>query len=597
VLRVLIAMLALAGAWAPSATADSYSVDRLLAISGFTPWPGGCGVTGTQTSDSEAEPYIAVNPTDSKNIVAVYQQDRFPMDGGALSDLAAVTKDGGATWSTVQLPGISRCTGGGDERASDPWISFGGDGRAYYATLSFVETPAGTVGAAGPTNLAVSTSTDGGLTWGNPVSVIADGAYNDREAVTADPKRPGTAYVVWVKRLGALGESGIEYFKRTTDGGQTWSAAAPIYTPIPGRLPDPILVNVLPDGSLLNTFVVIDSKTFTPAGEGGRWEIDAQRSTDQGASWSGLIRIGDTASVSPSDPDSGTEVRALPIISTAVGPDGTAYVAWNDIKSTTDSLIRLSRSTDGGRSWSAPRNVAEPPAQAFLPSLAVGADGTLGVTWDDFRNDVSGDGKLTTDVWFAHSHDDGATWSESHLAGPFDVLTASQTVSTEIAGRFVGDYQGLVALPSGFAGIFAQAKPQATAGPSDTFFARLSAGGAGGGPGSRGRGAAGRGPRIHLRVRPRRVRAGGLVRLVFRAYKLRGRKRIALRRVRITFAGRHARTSRHGRAVLRVRLHRTGLRRARGTRSGFRRGTVRVRVLPRRGSTVRRPAGRGPDTR
>jgi hypothetical protein len=53
------------------------------------------------------------------------------------------------------------------------------------------------------------------------------------------------------------------------------------------------------------------------------------------------------------------------------------------------------------------------------------------------------------------------------------MLTASRTSSAGIAGRFVGDYQGLVALPNGFGAVLAQAKPAARAGPSDVFFARV----------------------------------------------------------------------------------------------------------------------------
>jgi hypothetical protein len=108
----------------------------------------------------------------------------------------------------------------------------------------------------------------------------------------------------------------------------------------------------------------------------------------------------------------------------------------------------------------------------FSRLLRVAGDGTVGVTYYDWRNDVLGDGPLTTDVWFAHSHDGGASWAEVHLAGPFDFRSAPFR-KIPGGGRFVGDYHGLAGLPHGFAAAFAMAAPQATSGATDIFFAQF----------------------------------------------------------------------------------------------------------------------------
>ena len=117
-------------------------VDSLVRISGATPYPNGCGVTGQQTPNSEAEPMVAAKPLDPSHVIAVYQQDRFAVDGGALADLASISSDGGKTFTQVIPPHVSRCNGGPKERASDPWISFGPDGTAYASWLTFDENPA-----------------------------------------------------------------------------------------------------------------------------------------------------------------------------------------------------------------------------------------------------------------------------------------------------------------------------------------------------------------------------------------------------------------------------------------------------------------------
>jgi hypothetical protein len=156
-------------------------------------------------------------------------------------------------------------------------------------------------------------------------------------------------------------------------------------------------------------------------------------------------------------------------------------VVWNEIFSEDSSEIFFSRSRDGGRSWSAPGTVAHVPTQAFIPGVAVAKGGVVGVSWDDFTGDVRGDDKLTTRVWFAHSHDRGRSWERRRIGWPFDMLTTPRTSSTGVAGRFVGDYQGLAGSGRGFVAVFAQGqaigggKPDVrpVRGPSDIFFARV----------------------------------------------------------------------------------------------------------------------------
>jgi hypothetical protein len=442
-------------------------------VSTRTPWPQGCGVPGEQTKDAEAEPHIAVNPRNPKNIVVVYQQDRFAIDGGALSNVVVVTKDGGATWKRVLVPKLSRCTGGVDERASDPWLSFAGDGTLYLASLSFSEAPQNQV-IAGAVEDLVQTSRDGGFTWSNPVYVQPfDETYNDRAAVTADPKRKGYAYHVFVKRYGALGESGFEQFSMTKDGGKTWTLPRPILLNPPLTVADPTFIEVLPDGSLLNIALLANLSPFLPEGVPRvPWLLVASRSSNLGTTWSLPVVIASMAPAAPVNPDNGEVVRSYNVISVDVARDGTAYVAWNEIASPTDSSIFVARSTDGGQTWSGPLRAAHVRSQAFLPALAVDGRGTLAVLYDDFRRDRHGDRALTSDVWLTRSYDHGRTWREVHVAGPFDILTASETDSAGVKGLFVGDYQGLAGLPSGFAAAFAVSKPLSKFGPSDVFFGR-----------------------------------------------------------------------------------------------------------------------------
>jgi hypothetical protein len=458
-------------------------VRELQAISGRTPFRGGCGVPGQPTPSSEAEPYIAVDPADPRHLVATWQQDRFAVDGGDLANLVAVSSDGGRTWRRGRVRGVSRCTGGEDERASDPWLAIGARGRTtLMGNLTFDEIPA-LSGLAAPTQQRASRSTNLGASFAPPVTIAADGAYNDRESVTVDPTRPGHAYFVWVKRYGTFGESGLDMFSRTVDAGKTWSPERVIQAPPTGTLPDPTLVEVLPNGELLNLYLQANLTPFLPAGSPiVPWQVMAARSRDAGSHWSAPIGIGSIGHpFAPEDPTTGTQVRAYPVISAAVAPSGEAYVVWNEIKSKRSSRIFLSRSGDGGIDWSPPKPIATVPTQAFLPSIAVARDGTIGVTWDAFTGDRRGDHKLTTRVWFARSLDGGRRWRRIPIGGPFDMLSTSPTSSTGITGRFVGDYQGLAGRRHDFVAVFAEGRAihrrrtgaPRVHGPSDIIFARL----------------------------------------------------------------------------------------------------------------------------
>jgi hypothetical protein len=72
--------------------------------------------------------------------------------------------------------------------------------------------------------------------------------------------------------------------------------------------------------------------------------------------------------------------------------------------------IAFSQSLDGGLTWSepikvnlTPTNVPPGNQQAFTPSVQVAADGTVGVTYYDFRNNTAAE-PLLTDYFLVHCH-------------------------------------------------------------------------------------------------------------------------------------------------------------------------------------------------
>jgi hypothetical protein len=421
----------------------------VVKASDTTPFAPNCHASGGSLyANAEVEPYLAVNPGNPDNLIAVWQQDRWS-NGGARGTLTGISFDGGRTWERRQVP-FSRCSGGNAgnggnfDRATDPWVTFSPDGTAHQVALAFTgETLApGSSGA-----VSVSRSTDGGRTWSNPIAVIADGQdfFNDKEAITADPSDARFVFASW-DRL-ARGGGGPAYFARTTDGGVSWEPARAIFDP--GSTSQTInnIPVVLPNGTLLNFFTridVVDGRNVAT--------LSIMRSPDKGASWDAPVTIGPQQSIGVRDPETGTPVRdATLIASIAVSRTGTLGLVWQDARFSGGQRdgIAFAHSIDGGRTWSAPVQVnRDPLVQAFVPTVAFRDDGTIGVSYYDFRSNTADARDLPTDYWLAQSSD-GVTWRESRVAGPFDLAIAPNA-----NGLFVGDYMALAGRGSGFLSLF-----------------------------------------------------------------------------------------------------------------------------------------------
>ncbi len=428
----------------------------LVRVSGETPFAAGCGggQQGTNFGSVEVEPWVAVDPTNPAHLVGAWQQDRWS-NGGANGIGTAASFDGGATWSS-HTPRIGRCAGGtagGDyQRASDPWLAVAADGTAFLIALVFDATT--------PRNAVVaSRSTDGGVTWGDPAVLLADDDpdfFSDKESITADPMDPGRVYAVWDRLTGQTHptdptNTGPTWFARTTDG--AWEPARTIFEPGADAQTIGNVIAALPGGTLVDVFNLITQATsMTPTNM-----LGVIRSEDHGLTWSTATVIAPMRGVGVQDPDSHVGIRSgtdLPQVAVD-RTTGALYIVWQDAPAggTVDAVMLVS-SLDGGVTWSAPVAVnGAPGAAAFTPSVAVAADGTVGVTYFDLRNARPGDADaLRVTPWLATSHDRGATWSDEALSAPFDLHPALLQ-----GAYFLGDYQGLATVGNGFVPFFAAA--------------------------------------------------------------------------------------------------------------------------------------------
>jgi hypothetical protein len=466
-------------------------LSQATGLSPFAPGCNGAAQTGTVYPNSEVEPWIDVNPTNIANMIGVWQQNRWS-NGGADAILGAYSTDGGATWTTPALaeqPKFSRCVGGnpangGDfERATDPWVTFGPDGDAYFMSLSINDSNVDHA-------LLVSRSADGGKSWGPVTTLLRENdanVFNDKNSMTADYTDADNVYGVWDRLVfpteqasataaeHALAFKGPVVFTRTTNDGASWERPRIVYDP--GRNNQTIgnQIAVMPDGDLVNVFDEI--RNFANNKKRRGLNVALIRSTDQGVTWSRPVYVSRLGTVGITDPRDGAPVRTGDIIPEVASDErqGTdnIYLVWQDARFTGGQRdqIAFSRSTNGGLSWSAPVRVSSNPAtQAFTPSVDVADDGSIAVTYYDFTADTVASQTLDTQYWVTKSTDGGLTWSprEEITDGSFDMRAAPFA-----RGFFTGDYEGLESAGSDFIPLVSLANTGNAANPTDVFSARV----------------------------------------------------------------------------------------------------------------------------
>lgn len=504
---VAVGILAIATAVA----AATFTTGPLVQVSGTSPFAS-CTADnvaaqtangGTLYLHSEVEPWLDVNRANASNLLGAWQQDRWS-NGGARGLVAGVTKNGGATWTQVVIPKVTLCSGGtaanggAYQRATDPWVSFGPTGIAYQLSLSFNDFIPPFTTADFDHALLASRSLDGGLTWSDPVVVIRDTAptvFNDKQSITADPTNAAFVYAVWDRLVFPASErpnyhaafhtasyTGPAWFARSTNAGLTWEAPRPIADP--GHLDQTIgnQIVVQPNGTLIDLFAEFNNENKEKL---KGWSVRVLRSTDKGRTWAGPYVVGRLGTIAVRDPETGDDVRTGDIIpDVAVSrTNGRLYAVWQDasFNGGQADAIAFSQSLDGGVTWSTPIKVNQTPTgiaignqQAFTASVEVADDGTIGVTYYDFRNNTSDPTTLQTDYFAVHCHPttattctSGAGWAGSEITltdSSFDMRDAPNA-----GGFFTGDYEGLAATNSFFA-LFSQ--PHGTD-PASTFFRRF----------------------------------------------------------------------------------------------------------------------------
>ncbi|HYL26995.1 MAG TPA: sialidase family protein, partial [Candidatus Nitrosotalea sp.] len=181
------------------------------------------------------------------------------------------------------------------------------------------------------------------------------------------------------------------------------------------------------------------------SGCSGPVDILLVKSSDGGSTWSKPVlvhRVRFTpVPCSPFGclPNTKEGVLNIPVIASdnSAGPYAGSLYECDNTFTAGHLSVQVTRSADGGATWSAPVPVAGPGVRndEFFQWCSVSKDGTLGVTWLDRRNDPA---NVTYEAFGAYSKDGGATFSTNYQLA----ARPSNPKHDGFGGTFMGDYTG-----------------------------------------------------------------------------------------------------------------------------------------------------------
>lgn len=394
-------------------------------------------ISGLTRIDAINSPTIIHNPAKSSNVVLTYRVDR-PNYSASLQ----YSTNGGKTWNASDLPlpnGTKVCSAtiAGKPCPFAPDAAFDHHGKLYVIYTNLIGN------GNGPENLWITTSGDGGRTLSPPVR-IAGGVgeiFQARLAVAPD----GAVHITWLQggetgNLSLLGKNPIVAVQ-STDEGKTWSAPVVISDSDRDRVgvPSPAVDSKGVVTVLYEDFKG-DRRDFENL-EGPVFEdpfaLVVTRSIDGGKTWSRGEEL--ESGVVPTR----RFLVYLPMFpSLAVSPDGTMYVSWMDGRNGDEDAF-LKKSSDGGRTWSAPVRVNDNPLKdgtsQYMPRVAVTSSGRVDVLFYDRRRDPR---NIMTDVELATSTDGGRTFTNRRISSTSFSSRIGPIVS-ELHGADFGTKLGL----------------------------------------------------------------------------------------------------------------------------------------------------------
>jgi hypothetical protein len=375
----------------------------------------------------DAEPYLAVDPTDSSHLIAAW------MKATGLSQVSIATKvstDGGLSWSAGTLiphqsPGYT---------SADPSIAFNSKGEVF---LVFIDTKT-TKDSGG---VFICKSTDGGLSWGNPAKVTdlseKPDLPVDRPWIAIDNSggpRDGYIYIT-SKTIPDL-PCPCDIWMKVSPGNGTWSSIRHLDQNIPQgpQINSMAVPAVGADGAFYYTYYSYDT-SLNPF-----VRLVLGKSTDGGQTFT----YSSIASFTSASAGKDSLYQASYTLSAHPDDASSLIATWTDSRNG-DPDIYYAWSSNAGSTWSAPLRLNDDAtgngAGQDMCWASFGEGGRFVAAWRDRRDHGSGS-QTSFGIYYAVSVNKGVSFLPnkkiSSAASPFiNIQRGNDFLGTGTAGSSI----------------------------------------------------------------------------------------------------------------------------------------------------------------
>ena len=383
------------------------------------------------------EPVVAVDPRHPSTIVVGSNTSYSTPVGGSYPTGYFTSHDGGLSFSSGNIPIVRPYT-----TAADPSVTIADNGTVFFLNLG--ETVSYCSG--GHSAVILTHSTDGGRTFRAPVILDTNSADDKPNLALRNlVGRPVQVFATW-NRDNANNTTDI-WYARSADGGQSFSRPTRLFG---SRVNNFGSVPVV--GPHRRVYVFWSHFPDRDGASTSPTRIYLRESTDDGVHFGPVRSVAGPFPSVPAMVDPGA-LRNFTQPAALAAPDGTLYLAWAAVTrrhghGVVDADIKLSRSRDGGLTWSRPQRVNDVArSDRFMPAMSLLPDGSLGIAYYDRRNSPWHLDTYAARVSFVGGFHASSNVRVNRRAAPIADLFYIKPGSTCFAaGRFFGDYIGAAAV-------------------------------------------------------------------------------------------------------------------------------------------------------